>query len=694
MKKIYLFISFIALSFLLVGCEGFGSGTKHNWGEWVTVKEATCVEKGLKVATCIDCGETKEANIHKVDHVYSEYLVKTEEGHYHECIMCSEHTVEKHTASSPNEHGKVKCVECDYVLEKGDETFYDNVYATFRNLYQFEMEQLSLEVVDDYDSTYDIVINDAVIAFDFADSTMVYIKGNAELAEGESDYILEESTYNVELLICGEEVYIKAIVDTPNSVEANMSGSHYIKVNLNEMNIMEEMGLYIDLDQIKSIVCNEEVNAALDVIVEKVYAKFGFTKGDMVELLINKCFNETTTDNTTEFIFTFDFIMEIIDSIKGKTVEQLYDDAFGKGKFEQLASRVDQILNIKLGVLVDRIENVLGIEFEDLTNLVKALENTMPDLGSEYAEIYDEIYDIIDELQTGEFRNKTLKELLFGKVDQDIVEDNIEEFKEMLENTKDVVLLELTEDNYNAIKNIVDYLNEAVSIKLITDNTGVVEKITIDVDFTTDEIETPIDVDLKLDLHCELSKVAYKFDTQQIIDEVNAGIKLMDFENATLENGTFEKTKDQYLLEYSEEQEIVIAGVEYLDVYTYEVTVDMTKASGYYVISSCGNEIVYSIYVPVEVYRTNKRIIKETNGVYLETSSSYEEEYIYFIYDTETKKFTVTYDYDGREHDFVKIKEVTSEDGVYKEIHYECSKCHDIVIKKYAYYGSIVPVEE
>lgn len=58
MKKIILITALLSLlAFVLISC-----GHVHTFGEWTTVKEATCIEEGMKERIC-NCGEKETENI-------------------------------------------------------------------------------------------------------------------------------------------------------------------------------------------------------------------------------------------------------------------------------------------------------------------------------------------------------------------------------------------------------------------------------------------------------------------------------------------------------------------------------------------------------------------------------------------------------------------------------------------------------
>lgn len=46
--------------------------TEHSWGEWVIVREPSCVEKGVKMRECDDCGETETVDLPAKGHTYAD----------------------------------------------------------------------------------------------------------------------------------------------------------------------------------------------------------------------------------------------------------------------------------------------------------------------------------------------------------------------------------------------------------------------------------------------------------------------------------------------------------------------------------------------------------------------------------------------------------------------------------------------
>lgn len=62
--------------------------TKHNYGAWTVTKEPTCTEKGLRVRTCIDCGEQQTEDLPLTDHVIADSTVTKEP----DCVTAGEET--------------------------------------------------------------------------------------------------------------------------------------------------------------------------------------------------------------------------------------------------------------------------------------------------------------------------------------------------------------------------------------------------------------------------------------------------------------------------------------------------------------------------------------------------------------------------------------------------------------------------
>lgn len=46
--------------------------TEHSWGEWVIVREPSCVEKGVKMRECDNCGETETVDLPAKGHTYAD----------------------------------------------------------------------------------------------------------------------------------------------------------------------------------------------------------------------------------------------------------------------------------------------------------------------------------------------------------------------------------------------------------------------------------------------------------------------------------------------------------------------------------------------------------------------------------------------------------------------------------------------
>ena len=70
MKRLSIIFLFISVLFLFSAC-----GHEHVFGEWITVKEATCTEEGVKERSC-ECGEKETEQIPMIDHEYKEKVTQ------------------------------------------------------------------------------------------------------------------------------------------------------------------------------------------------------------------------------------------------------------------------------------------------------------------------------------------------------------------------------------------------------------------------------------------------------------------------------------------------------------------------------------------------------------------------------------------------------------------------------------------
>ena len=99
MKQIkFLGVIGLALALGLTACGGGGNKSSskhtHNWGDYVTVKEATCTEDGSQERVCKDCGEKQTKTI-KAAHKWGEWVTVTE-------ATCQAEGSKKHTCSVCN----------------------------------------------------------------------------------------------------------------------------------------------------------------------------------------------------------------------------------------------------------------------------------------------------------------------------------------------------------------------------------------------------------------------------------------------------------------------------------------------------------------------------------------------------------------------------------------------------------------
>ena len=109
----------MALVLGLSACNSGGSKSSskhtHNWGDYVTVKEATCTEDGSQERVCKDCGEKQTKTI-KAAHKWGEWQIITE-------ATCQAEGSKKHVCSVCN-------AEETEVIEKVDHTWGEWITVT------------------------------------------------------------------------------------------------------------------------------------------------------------------------------------------------------------------------------------------------------------------------------------------------------------------------------------------------------------------------------------------------------------------------------------------------------------------------------------------------------------------------------------------------------------------------------------
>ena len=94
----------------------FGSKTvfisqkhKHKYGEWVTEKEATCAEKGLRTTVCTVCKQKVSEEIDLIAHKSNGWLFNAT-SHYKICSVCNQKFDEDQHS------GSTACTVCEYPL--------------------------------------------------------------------------------------------------------------------------------------------------------------------------------------------------------------------------------------------------------------------------------------------------------------------------------------------------------------------------------------------------------------------------------------------------------------------------------------------------------------------------------------------------------------------------------------------------
>ena len=100
MKRIILSIIIVLSLLVLVNCDIFGTEHTHKFGEWSTVKEATCSEDGCRTHSC-SCGESETESVSATGHteeILAAYPATcTEKGltEGKKCIVCGEMAVKQ-----------------------------------------------------------------------------------------------------------------------------------------------------------------------------------------------------------------------------------------------------------------------------------------------------------------------------------------------------------------------------------------------------------------------------------------------------------------------------------------------------------------------------------------------------------------------------------------------------------------------
>ena len=128
MKKIKRIVALLAACMIsaltiaaLSACAPESGECAHKWGEWQTVKTATCTEKGKERRVCsLDSTHIEERSVELAEHTYGEEYTQAVAWHAPVCTVCGEHDEEDevlHTSDGPatREHNE-ECNVCGYEM--------------------------------------------------------------------------------------------------------------------------------------------------------------------------------------------------------------------------------------------------------------------------------------------------------------------------------------------------------------------------------------------------------------------------------------------------------------------------------------------------------------------------------------------------------------------------------------------------
>lgn len=98
-------------------------GKGHTWGEWETVREATCTKTGLKTRSCTQCDMTEEESLAKTAHQYESVVTPPtciEDGYTtHTCKVCKDSYTDSITPAGDHAFGEWAVIKEATCVEKG-----------------------------------------------------------------------------------------------------------------------------------------------------------------------------------------------------------------------------------------------------------------------------------------------------------------------------------------------------------------------------------------------------------------------------------------------------------------------------------------------------------------------------------------------------------------------------------------------
>ncbi len=501
MKKKVLLISVIsvvlAVAFTITGVLVFGNkDSKHEWGEWTTVKSATCTEDGERTRSCVLCEESENEKQEALGHLYV----------------------------------KGKCEHCGKVE---NETFYLDFVESLKNINSFTVEVNGFTI----DSS----------AIDAESLQFIEQRGNVELIDV------------AKLTLCVENGELSAFATGSVKVANGAIEGGYERYTLDAVIEDGYVYLLVKRDLWNGKILKSDVKYSLDGLTD-LFSGFGMGGMPMAyafsssvgvdsvlegleeyasifESLLNGETDDeevsSSIENMLDFVFTtkvnddgsrvvsvdFNKLRTIVQNFNEKSVKQLIDLYVGEGTYEVIVSFLKEVFAVKTGELPSYAQEK-GVEYGYICNMINAIAQLMCGLGVRF--------DINDFVENEQYSNIAIGQILYEEEEyHEYLDDEILPlFEEQSAYSLVTTLLPLSADLLEELDASLEVLAKSITISFNVSGIGELQNASIKVNdyvYASEEgreiIESRINFNVGVDFKNKLT-----YDSSTIIEEINKDV--------------------------------------------------------------------------------------------------------------------------------------------------------------------------
>lgn len=474
--------------------------TGHSY-ESVKKEESTCSKNGYETFKCTKCNDEYTETLPKLDHqMVNEQIVKeatcVENGLKLITCVCGENVQVEIPATGKHTYSNGVCTQCGQSSNAAVKL--DGIVIRVENL------TYSMSEKDDEDSDWELT--GKIEKVDLTE-LMIYVE-DGELhgaAIGSVDYYSkwegEAETYALTAIIDGGFIYYNI---------------EYGKQNINGKYSLEEV--ISDAIELDDDVSNQITSFAKDTLIPAIETLVE-SNSESIDEILDKALNilfttETKADGTRVISLDNSKINALNENLATLTVAEVIDHYFGEGT-------VDELYNTVLDTLNTTITEIPGIVSEngvDLDKLLDECEDICDMLGVPVS-----IEDIKEILYGEDYAEITIGMLIFGTEDNSYEED-IDEIVDMLREKTlyELIAPEHAEDVKEMVDQVLELIDSKIGLAFTVNPAGQIVGIDVNVnEFTLDMGDQSHYIDASVEI-----AFTGRIDVTwaDIINEINSGM--------------------------------------------------------------------------------------------------------------------------------------------------------------------------